>query len=228
MIERERDIGPDNLPDEIAIFPLPGALLLPGGQLPLNIFEPRYLNLIEDALGAGRLMGMIQPFAETDERQIADGTRTYDVGCLGRISQFSETDDGRYIIILDGVARFRVAEELPMRDGYRRVVPDFTFFADDLDRARNDEHVILENRDGLLTAMQRYFDSNGLSADMESIAEASDAALVTSLAMSCPLAPGEKQALLECRSMAERGALLTSMFEIGAHGDGEFGPGLRQ
>lgn len=227
MIDRERYPTPDNLPDVLPIFPLPGALLLPGGQMPVNIFEPRYLNMIEDALGAGRMIGMIQPFAEQDERQIADGTRIYDVGCIGRIVQFSESDDGRYIILLDGIARFQVAEELPMIAGYRRVRPDFTLFLDDFDLEDDDLDGLLPDRAGLLDAMSRYFDSNGITADMESIAEASDAVLITSLAMSCPLAPGEKQALLECRSTTERGALLTSMFEIGAHGDGIPGGGLQ-
>ncbi len=220
MIDRDRYPSPSHLPEALPIFPLPGAVLLPGGQLPLNIFEPRYLNMVEDALGADRLIGMIQPFAEEDERQIADGTRIYDVGCVGRIVQFSESDDGRYIILLDGIARFQVAEELTMVDGYRRVRPDFTLFIDDFDLEDEDLDGVLPDRAGLLEAMGRYFDSNGITADMESITEASDMVLITSLAMSCPLAPGEKQALLECRSTSERGALLTSIFEIGAHGEG--------
>lgn len=226
MIDRIRYTTPDELPDTLPVFPLPGALLLPGGHLPLNIFEPRYLNMIEDALGAGRLIGMIQPFAEHDERQIPDGTRLYNIGCAGRIVQFTETDDGRYVIALEGVARFNALAEIDMKDGYRRVRPDFSPYLDDFDLSDTDE--VLPNREAFLNAMSRYFDNNGISADVEELSDAPDVVLVTSLSMSCPLAPNEKQALLECENTYERGQLLTNLFEIAAHGDVTSPAGLRQ
>lgn len=213
MIERPRRISRETLPSELAIFPLPGALLLPGGRLPLNIFEPRYLNMIEDALASRRLLGMIQPFAEKDERLLADDVRLYNVGCVGRIRQFSETEDGRYVITLEGEIRFRVSEELPMRDGYRRIRPDFSDYLGDLQEAGRDT-ASLDERDGLLDVMARYFKLKEITTDPKAIEGVSDEVLVNSLAMSCPFAPGEKQALLECADTNARGRLLIDMFEF--------------
>ncbi len=217
MVDRPRFMTADMLPDRLAVFPLPGALLLPGGQMPLNIFEPRYLNMIEDALGRGRLIGMIQPFAEKDERQVPDGTALYQVGCVGRIVQFTETGDGRYVITLQGVCRFRIGEELDRIDGYRTVRPNFTPYLSDLEVETLASDGELEDRSSLLAAMNRYFVLKGIEADIDSIEGAPDGVLVTSLAMSCPFEPGEKQALLECTNTVERGRLLTSMFEFALH-----------
>jgi len=229
MVERPRTLSPETLPDTLAVFPLPGAMLLPGGQLPLNIFEPRYLNMIEDALAApGRLIGMIQPVAEKDERLIADGVRLYDIGCAGRITQFAETGDGRYVITLEGLIRFRIAEELSLLDGYRRVRPDFSPYINDLQQAGPGEGEDIPGRDRLISAMTRYFDSKGIEADMSGIDNAPDALLINTLAMTCPLDPGEKQALLECPDTARRAMLLTSIFEIASHGDGDTPKDLRQ
>ncbi|MBO6518847.1 MAG: LON peptidase substrate-binding domain-containing protein [Rhodospirillales bacterium] len=220
MAERQRKLTPATLPGEIPVFPLPGAMLLPGGQLPLNIFEPRYLNMVEDALSADRIIGMIQPVAEKDERMLGDGVVLYNIGCAGRLTQFMETDDGRYVITLTGVVRFRIAEELDMRDGYRRVRADYTPFIGDITEAGSRETVAVNGRDRLVTAMARYFAIKGIEADMSNIDEAPDALLVDTLAMTCPLEPGEKQALLECPDTQERAELLTSMFEIAAHEGG--------
>jgi len=110
----------------LPIFPLPGAVLLPHGRMPLNIFEPRYLNMIEDAMANGRFICMIQPYDESDERQVADGTAIYNVGCVGRIIAFAETGDGRYVVSLEGVTRFRVAKELGICAGYGWVTPDYS------------------------------------------------------------------------------------------------------
>lgn len=214
MIDRDRDITADSLPDVLPIFPLPGAVLLPHGRMPLNIFEPRYLNMIEDALAAGRFIGMIQPYDEADERQIADGTEIYKIGCVGRIVEFAETGDGRYLVSLQGVIRFRVAEEVGMFDGYRRIKPDYSEYLDDMDDSEDISIPVLKDRDHLMSTMEQYFDQKGISADMESIEEAPDTILVTSLTMSCPLDPRDKQALLECPDTFERGQLLTSLFEF--------------
>jgi len=214
MIDRPRYATPESLPDILPIFPLPGAVLLPYGRMPLNIFEPRYLNMIEDALANGRYIGMIQPYDETDERQIADGTAIYKIGCVGRIVEFAETGDDRYIVSLEGITRFRVADELGLFDGYRRVTPDYSEFLEDLDDSDDLSIPVLQNREELMHAMQRYFDHKGISADMDSIDEAPDTILVTSLSMSCPLDPRDKQALLECPDTFERGQLLNSLFEF--------------
>lgn len=219
MHERPRQTTTQTLPATLPVFPLPGAVLLPGGRLPLNIFESRYLNMVEDALGAGRLIGMIQPLVTADEQRVRDADRLYDVGCAGRIVEFGETGDGRYIITLEGAVRFRIIGEAPMHDGYRRVQADFSAYLGDLDRD-DDADEGIDDRDGLVAAMSRYFEIKGISADLGSIDEAPDRMLVTSLAMSCPLAPGEKQALLECPATRERARLLTSMFEIAAHEGG--------
>src|SRR5579864_917519 len=128
MSDRPSTREPRVLPDIIPIFPLTGVLLLPRGRLPLNIFEPRYLAMTRDALGGERLIGMIQP---SDPQEGGMNPAVYPLGCAGRITSFSETDDGRYLITLTGVSRFRVARELPLLDGYRRVVADWTPFADD-------------------------------------------------------------------------------------------------
>lgn len=228
MADRQRTLTPETLPGAIPVFPLPGAMLLPGGQLPLNIFEPRYLNMVEDALASDRLIGMIQPVAEKDERLIADGVTLYNIGCAGRLTQFMETDDGRYVITLTGLIRFRIAEELDMRDGYRRVRPDFSPYIGDMIDTGSREMAAAGVRDKLVAAMTRYFDIKGIEADMSNIGSAPDALLVDTLAMTCPLDPGEKQALLECPDTKRRAELLTSIFEIAAHGDGPGPHDVRQ
>jgi Lon protease-like protein len=206
------------LPDMLPIFPLPGALLLPGGQLPLNIFEPRYLNMILDAVAHGRLIGMIQPTPVAGEApgdpDLRDAPAIYPVGCMGRIVSFSETGDGRLLITLLGQSRFRVAEELPGKDGYRRVRPDFRDYTDDLD----DTAAVAYDRGRLRAAAARFFDARGLKADWSSIEDASDGLLVTSLSMVCPFDLRDKQALLECDGPAARAALLTDLLEMSARG----------
>ncbi|MAN80065.1 MAG: peptidase S16 [Rhodospirillaceae bacterium] len=206
------------LPDVLPIFPLPGALLLPGGQLPLNIFEPRYLAMILDAMAAGRVIGMIQPTPVAGEApadpDLRDAPAVYPVGCMGRIINFAETGDGRLLITLLGQARFRVAEELPLHGGYRRVRPDFSDYKDDLD----DDAAVAYDRDRLVAAAARFFDARGLKADWSSIEDAPDNLLVTSLAMVCPFDLREKQALLESDGPAARAALLTDLLEMSALG----------
>jgi len=203
----------DQLPSEIPIFPLPGVLLLPGGRLPLNVFEPRYLALVDDALAGPRAVGMLQPCEEADD---VGAARIYATGCLGRITAFSETEDGRYLITLSGLIRFDVTTELPKRSGYRRVAADFTRFGNDLDRDDGDI-----DRGRLLQALGDYFDANGIEGDWDAIEEAENEALVTSLAMICPFAAPEKQALLEAMTLPDRAEAMTAIMEMSAHDGGD-------
>jgi Lon protease-like protein len=202
----------ESLPGTLPIFPLTGALLLPRARLPLNIFEPRYLAMVEDALGRGRVIGMVQPKA-THPDPVPDGVPLYDIGCVGRITSFAETDDSRFLITLLGIGRFRIAKELEMTKGYRRVVPDFTPFV----RDRENDDGAARDRKRLIRAVRGFFGLKGIDGDWSAINEASDEALVTSLAMICPFEPREKQALLECVGVAERSELLTALMEMAVH-----------
>ena len=181
----------DELPGSLPIFPLSGALLLPGGRLPLNIFEPRFLEMFDDALAGDRMIGMIQP--TEGERPGDPPPPTYRTGCAGRISAFSETDDGRYLVTLTGLIRFEVAEELPPRS-YRRV---------------------------RLEALKLYFSAHSLESDWSAIEEAEDEPLVTSLAMVCPLQASEKQMLLEAKTLRERAETLRAILELSVHVAGQ-------
>jgi Lon protease-like protein len=201
----------EDLPTEFGVFPLPGALLLPRGRLPLNIFEPRYLALTEDALGTGRMFGMIQPHASAQAG--CTGPRLFHVGCLGRLTSFSETDDGRYLITLTGVIRFAVAEELPMRCGFRRVRADFAAYLADL---APEPPPIGVKRARLLDALRRFFARRGFDANWEAINRMPDDALVVTLCMVCPFEPAEKQALLEVATEANRAGTLLALLEMGA------------
>jgi Lon protease-like protein len=203
----------DELPETFPIFPLEGALLLPRGRLPLNIFEPRYLAMTEDALGAGRMLAMIQP--DGSGQMMPAGPRLYQVGCLGRLSSFSETDDGRLLISLTGLIRFEIVRELEGRRGYRRVQGDFGRFLDDLSL---EERPIGVEREALLTALRGYFGARKLEANWDAIKRIPDDILVITLAMTCPFQPVEKQALLEAPSDAERAAALLSLLQMGRYG----------
>jgi Lon protease-like protein len=205
----------EDLPGEFAVFPLTGALLLPQGRLPLNIFEPRYLAMTLDALAEGRMFGMIQP--NPAERPGPNGPALYRVGCLGRLSAFSETDDGRLLITLTGIVRFRVAAELALRRGYRRVRADYTGFAEDLDLEARPAF----DRERLERALRAYFRARAIDANWQAVKETPDAALVTTLCMICPFEPREKQALLEAPTLDARADMLLALIEMGAHG----GPG---
>jgi len=203
----------EELPGEFPVFPLAGALLLPRGKLPLNIFEPRYKALTEDALGQGRMFGMIQPDATQPDGP--NGPALFRIGCLGRLSAFSETDDGRYQITLTGVIRFAVAVELAGRRGYRRVRGDMAPFVGDLDLAPQSIKVA---RDILLTALRGFFSHRGVEANWDAIKRLSDDNLVITLAMVCPFEPAEKQALLEAGTIAEQAEMLLTLLRMGAVG----------
>jgi Lon protease-like protein len=201
-----------DLPSEFPIFPLPGALLLPRGKLPLNIFEPRYLAMVEDSLGAGRMFGMIQPNEHAPRGEL--GPSLYRIGCLGRLSHFSETDDGRYLITLTGVSRFLVRQELSMRRGYRRVAADFGPFANDLAPP-----VPLPPglRAEVLGALTPYFEKLGVDANWDAIKGMSDPVLMVTLAMVCPFDSAEKQALLEAPTEPDRAADLLALLRMALH-----------
>ncbi len=203
----------DDLPKTIPVFPLDGALLLPGGRLPLNIFEPRYLNMVRDALAGDRQIGMVQTRPDSDGEEQPE---IYGTGCSGRIVAFSETDDGRYLITLAGLIRFDVTRELPLQAGYRRVVPDFERYRDDLDEDRAEIP-----RAPLLEALKDYFGTTGIEGDWEAIEQTTDEQLVTALAMSCPFQPSEKQALLEAMTLPERAETITAILRMAVHRDGD-------
>jgi uncharacterized protein len=202
--------GPSDLPDVIPVFPLPGALLLPRGQMPLNIFEPRYLAMIDDALRSGhRVIGMVQPdsgASETDHRP-----PLYNVGCVGRLTQLAESGDGRYLIQLTGVARFRIEEELAADTAYRQCRVNYTPFADDFTPRKGEDEV---DREGLLHALAGFLKANDLRADWEGIKNAPNEALVNALAMMSPYGPAEKQALLEAPDLKTRAEILIAVTEI--------------
>jgi Lon protease-like protein len=198
------------LPEEFPIFPLDGALLLPWGRLPLNIFEPRYLAMVEDALGAGRLFGMVQP--DPTLPRCRTGPGLFQIGCLGRICSFSESDDGRYLITIAGIVRYRIGSELAMRRGYRRVRGDFTEFLEDLEKIAGPGTF---DRDSMLAELRGYFTRSGFEANWDAIARISDDQLVTTLCMACPFESAEKQALLEAPSLAERAATLLALLQMG-------------
>ena len=199
----------EDLPGVFPVFPLPGALLLPRGKLPLRIFEPRYLAMTEDALGLGRMFGMIQPDPNAPEGET--GLGLYRIGCLGRLSSFSETDEGQYLITLTGLSRFAVVAELEMRRGYRRVRADFSAYAADL--ALEPRPIGVE-RETLLKSLGSYFTHRGFDANWDAIKRLPDDMLVVTLAMVCPFEPAEKQALLEAPSEAERTSALLALLQM--------------
>ena len=205
------------LPTTLPIFPLTGVLLLPRGKLPLNIFEPRYLNMTGDALAGARLIGMVQPSgaAEGAETQGSEAPPVYappvySTGCAGRITSYNETEDGRFLITLTGVARFDIKEEVETVRGYRRVVPDWSRFKGDLAEASEAK----VDRPRLLAGLQAFFKLHSITADWEAITSTPDERLVTSLAMICPFAPNEKQALLEASDLTERSRVMTALIEM--------------
>ncbi|WP_292063916.1 LON peptidase substrate-binding domain-containing protein [Brevundimonas sp. UBA7664] len=200
-----------DLPQVIPVFPLPGVILLPRGQLPLNIFEPRYLNMIDDAMAGDRIIGMVQP--QLGPQGLSP------IGCAGRITSFAETSDGRYLITLTGCARFRLASEIPTQTPYRQIRADFGPFETDLSPPPVDD--IGLDRDGLLDALRAYLETRGLDIDWDTAETAPPEALVNSLSMALPFDPPEKQALLEAASLTDRSAVLTALLTIDAASDGD-------
>lgn len=217
------DPGFEQLPDTLPIFPLSGVLLLPGGKLPLNVFEPRYLAMVFDALAGHRMIGMVQPLQPggyagdgmpTDDPSTGGRPPVHKVGCAGRIVSFNETEDGRLLLALSGVSRFEIVRELDLaQGGYRRVSSVFSPFRADLDHA--DEAVELD-RERLMAALAAFFRSRNLSTDWDAVKQSADANLVTSLSMVLPFGPAEKQALLEAADSTARAKLLVAFLEMNA------------
>lgn len=204
-----------DLPQLIPVFPLDGALLLPGGELPLQIFEPRYLNMVDDAMAGDRVIGMIQTRGGSRARP-----KLSDVGCLGRITSYAETSDGRYLITLTGVCRFDAGEELDLRLPYRQLRANYDRFGEDL--ADEDVQVSEAARTRFADALKRYLNRRELDIDWDTAREAPLEALVNSLCMGLPFEPAEKQALLEAPDLARRFEVLTTLLEIdGAESDDE-------
>jgi uncharacterized protein len=214
----------EDLPEILPVFPLSGALLLPGGRLPLNIFEPRYLNLTLDALKEGRIFGMVQPDydktghdkaghdkAPGAKIEAAHEPHVYGVGCAGRISSFEETEDGRLLITLKGLARYRIRQEVEGIKGYRRMRVTYGEFKTDMDPPEKFDL----DRDGLMSRLKPYLDAQGMRLNVDAIKGLSETTLITSLCMICPFDPREKQALLEARSMQDRAKTLMTLLQMG-------------
>lgn len=207
-----------DLPETIPVFPLPGALLLPRARLPLHIFEPRYLAMLDDALKTpARLIGMVQPCEQP--RNCGCGPNALQkIGCAGRLTGFSETEDGRYLVTLTGISRFRVKEEVEGFTPYRRVKACWKGFDRDLGRPEHDKGF---NRERFMPQLCRYFETRGLSTDWDSLEEADDELLINSLSMLCPFEVEDKQALLEAPSLETRRETLVTLIEFALRSGGE-------
>ena len=197
----------DELPDSLPIFPLVGVLLLPRGQLPLNIFEPRYLAMVTSALGGDRMIGMIQP---KDSSSNDANPQVYQTGCAGRIIRFEEMEDGRFLINLLGWSRFKIREERGLNRGFRSVIADWTPYRTDLEKSESSEF----DRERLLRSLRSYFEIQGIQVDWENVQEAQDERLINMVAMACPFEPLEKQALLEAQNLTVRAETLISLIEM--------------
>ena len=200
-----------NLPASLPVFPLGGVLLLPYGRLPLNIFEQRYLAMTDDALRSERLIGIIQPTSEVEGQQKVPSL--YKTGCAGRITAFSETDDGRYLVTLLGICRFDVEHEVDSTRGYRRVVPNWEPFRSDV--VKRDKFDIDKER--LLVALRDYFEKKTIDADWEAINRMNNVQLITTLAMICPFNATEQQALLVAEKIEDRASTMISLLEMASH-----------
>lgn len=220
-------VPPPGLPDALPLFVLPSILLLPRGRLPLNIFEPRYRAMIDDALGNNRMVGVVQQLEPADKRagskqEGQDGQTAnsplYKVGCAGKIMTFSETEKGNYLLSLQGICRFALGEELPPHGGgYRRAKPDWSAYGGDLAEAPHG----MVDRIRLYAALRNYFRVHGITANWDVIKETADEHLIISLAMTCPFAPWEHQAILEASNLTERAQLLLSLIEMATLDQGD-------
>ncbi len=207
-----------DLPENIPIFPLPGALLLPRARLPLNIFEPRYLAMLDDTLKTQhRLIGMVQPIVMPEGRSTG---RLHQIGCAGRLTAFQETEDGRYLITLSGISRYRVVEQVEGFAPYRRANVEWATFERDLGRAEADEDF---DRGAFLKVLGRFFETAQLSSDWDSLKEADVELLINSLSILCPFDPEEKQALLEAPSLSTRRETLVTLMEFALRSGGDEG-----
>ena len=216
MIEMDHNpFAPDfnHLPQTLPIFPLGGVLLLPCGHLPLNIFEKRYLAMVDDALAGDRLIGMVQP-RDANADIVSDKAPVFKTGCAGKITEFSETTDGRYLIKLSGICRFDIVEEIAGSGGYRKIKPNWLEYRDDL----NHNTAISIDRDRLLVLLQKYFKDEGMTCDWKAIDNSPDGKLITCLSMVCPFDASEKQALLEAKCSNTRAKMFMTMLEMAVCG----------
>ncbi|SFS20359.1 LON peptidase substrate-binding domain-containing protein [Yoonia litorea] len=203
-------ISKTDLPDVIPVFPLPGALLLPRARLPLHLFEPRYLAMLDDVLKtSSRLIGMVQPY------EAPSGGKLHSIGCAGKVTAFSETEDGRYMITLSGASRFRITGEVDGFTPYRRCKVNWQGFEQDLGPVEKDPDF---DRPAFMDALGKYLTEKGLSTDWESLGEAEDELLINSLSMLCPFEPEDKQALLEAPSLTTRRETLMTLIEFALRG----------
>ena len=217
--------GPDDIPMVVPVFPLPAALLLPRGQLPLNIFEPRYLAMVDAALRGDRIIGMVQPRFDHGSVDLTGRPALCDVGCLGRITQFAETGDGRILLTLSGIVRFSVSEELSTTTPYRQVRVATEPFAEDFEPNRGEAEV---DRKALMSVFRAYLEANNLEADWASFDQAPTEALVNTLSMMAPYGPAEKQALLEAPDLRTRAETLIAITEMAlAREADDFGSSLQ-
>jgi Lon protease-like protein len=200
-----------DLPRELPIFPLSGAVVLPGVQLPLNIFEPRYLRMVTAALAQDHLIGMVQPRNEGPD---ADPPAVHNIGCAGRITSYSETNDGRIVMVLTGLCRFRIAEELPERDGYRRVRPDWSHFAGDYEL----DGGAIADRERFMGSLRAFCDRRSVEVPWDDIGKMDDFDLVNLLCAHLPLGADDKQALLETDGVDARADLMRGLMEMSAFG----------
>ncbi|MEQ3624664.1 MAG: LON peptidase substrate-binding domain-containing protein [Celeribacter sp.] len=204
-----------DLPASIPVFPLPGALLLPRARLPLHIFEPRYLAMLDDTLKTShRLIGMVQPLQTPEGRE----NRLHRIGCAGRVTGFSETEDGRYMITLSGISRFRMTREVEGFAPYLKADADWAGFDRDLGRIEHDPEL---DRDGFLNLLSRYFAAQELNTDWDSLHEADEELLINSISMLCPFDVEDKQALLEAPDLVTRRETLTTLLEFALRGGDE-------
>lgn len=220
---------PADLAPRIPVFPLRGAILLPRATLPLNIFEPRYLAMIDDAMSTSRLIGVLQPDLPADddgEMESPEGKNTglRNVGCVGRITAYQEMDDGRYIITLTGIMRFACVGETETASPYRIMSVSYDRFAADLTEGLGEE---LVDRENLLRVLKNYLDANRLKTDWNAIQRASNEFLINALSVMCPYGPEEKQALLEARDLKARADVLVALAEIELASNGSSGTTLQ-
>ena len=204
--------SPADLPDTLPLFPLPGAVILPRGQLPLHIFEPRYLAMLDDVLKTPhRLIGMIQPIHPSDD---TPSPKLHQIGCAGRVVAFSELDDGRYMVTLRGISRFRVKGQISGFTPYLRADVSWQDFERDIGQPEHDPGL---DRAHFMSLLRRYFSVEGLEADWESMEGAEEELLINSIAMLSPFEPEDKQALLEAPTLMERREILTALMEYALH-----------
>jgi uncharacterized protein len=196
-----------DLPAEIPIFPLAGAVVMPGVQLPLNIFEPRYLNMIFDALATDHLLGMVQPTSETQSNEIPEIHR---IGCAGRITSYTETNDGRIVLVLTGICRFQVINEVEEHHGYRRAAVDWDRFGEDCHPSQE----TIADRKGFITSLRSFCTLRGVEVPWEDIDRMADAELTNLLCAHLPLSPADKQALIETIQTGERAALMRGLLDM--------------